>query len=372
MSCILGAYLGDAMGSYTEFKDINPNNHLKIFKGNNTFGDTQGHVTDDSEMAMSLSSAIIDNIKDKELDSNIIYFYYGLWYNSEPCDIGNTIYNALKLFNSDININISFSDNIKKEIEDVNADSLANGSLMRNSPFCVWMYYIYYNELKDYFNDYNNTDNLYNIYNLIKKHAVFDCIVTHPSKEVLCGYSLLCFITLCALFNYTSDVIYQIIKTLLSNNNFDLNEEKEVKDKVLSYMNQFEDANFNKNDYLKEFYKVNIGAYYKAIKMIIYYLYNFNNYSSFENIIFEICDCGGDTDTNAAIVGCALGPLFGLKSFGDSNLNILLSNIEEERFMYNNNLVWCFVMFLKDKVWVNNNNKFRFFTLLLNLLNIEL
>ena len=29
-----------------------------------------------------------------------------------------------------------------------------------------------------------------------------------------------------------------------------------------------------------------------------------------------ICNCGGDTDTNAAIVGCVIGPLIGFDNFG--------------------------------------------------------
>ena len=34
----------------------------------------------------------------------------------------------------------------------------------------------------------------------------------------------------------------------------------------------------------------------------------------YNNIIFDICDFGGDTDTNAAIVGMVIGSLIGLEN----------------------------------------------------------
>ena len=40
--------------------------------------------------------------------------------------------------------------------------------------------------------------------------------------------------------------------------------------------------------------------------------------------IQEICDYGGDTDTNAAIVGTVIGPLIGFKNFGDETISSFL------------------------------------------------
>ena len=53
------------------------NYDLKIYKGLTIFKTNAGSVTDDSYMAMSLSFAIMDNNKLKELNQNLIFFL--LW-----------------------------------------------------------------------------------------------------------------------------------------------------------------------------------------------------------------------------------------------------------------------------------------------------
>ena len=59
LSSIYGAFLGDAMGSRTEFRKKNIKNHLEIFTEGGDF--KPGQITDDSEMAMSQAFAILDN-----------------------------------------------------------------------------------------------------------------------------------------------------------------------------------------------------------------------------------------------------------------------------------------------------------------------
>ena len=43
LSCIYGAFLGDALGSYCEFKKKNELNYRNIFKGKNVFGKSAGN-----------------------------------------------------------------------------------------------------------------------------------------------------------------------------------------------------------------------------------------------------------------------------------------------------------------------------------------
>ena len=100
LSCIYGSFLGDAMGAFCEFEDPSNNNYKKIFNSNFTLiGGICGQVTDDSEMAMSLAYAIMDNTEKENLDVNYLYFYYGAWYQSGPLDMGVTTESALNLFN---------------------------------------------------------------------------------------------------------------------------------------------------------------------------------------------------------------------------------------------------------------------------------
>ena len=55
-------------------------------------------AVDDSELAMSLTYAIIDTPGKDKLNSDFISYCYGLWYSSGPYDVGTAIVNALKNF----------------------------------------------------------------------------------------------------------------------------------------------------------------------------------------------------------------------------------------------------------------------------------
>ena len=76
------------MGSFCEFKPFNKNNHLSIFNINSPSIFKPGQITDDSEMGMSQAFGIMDNSNYKTLNNNLIYYYYLIWYNSNPLDIG--------------------------------------------------------------------------------------------------------------------------------------------------------------------------------------------------------------------------------------------------------------------------------------------
>ena len=145
LSCIYGAFLGDAMGAFCEFEKPNKKNSQYIFNYPNTvIGGVQGQVTDDSEMALSLAYAIMDNPKKEEIIPDYIYFYYGSWFKTNPLDFGNTTSIALKdfkfkdYFTNSNNFQI-YEGNIIKN----NYNSLSNGFLMRKSPFIVWLYFYF-------------------------------------------------------------------------------------------------------------------------------------------------------------------------------------------------------------------------------------
>ena len=142
LSCIYGAFLGDAMGAFCEFEEPNKNNSKYIFRTDNTvIGGAPGQVTDDSEMALSLAYAIMDNPKKEELLVDYIYFYYGAWFNTQPLDFGNTTKNALELFDFfKFNPNLNNFKVIEPVINTSNKQSLSNGFLMRKCTFIAWLY----------------------------------------------------------------------------------------------------------------------------------------------------------------------------------------------------------------------------------------
>ena len=94
----------------------------------------------------------------------------------------------------------------------------------------------------------------------------------------------------------------------------------------------------------------------------------------------EICNFGGDTDTNCAIVATVLGPIIGFDNFGEE-LKILLNHIPDDRIQYTNALIYYYIDFLEkvseeEEEIINNdedhskNDQIRYFTLtfLLNIL----
>ena len=153
LSCIYGAFLGDALGGYCEFKPASLENINLIFYGNPIFGDSPGQVTDDSEMAMSSAFGIMDNPDLNDLDSDYLYYYYGCWYLSHPRDIGFTTRNALRMFDPKVFNPKTKNNYINNFYHIINSNnkSLANGFLMRTSPFIVWCYYRYKDLISEVF-----------------------------------------------------------------------------------------------------------------------------------------------------------------------------------------------------------------------------
>jgi len=129
-------------------------------------------------------------------------------------------------------------------------------------------------------------------------------------------------------------------------------EEKILKNHFNNFLNDFGKDGFNKDNYFKDLTN-SMGYYLHAYRLTLYYLYNFetmkkviNIKNIYNNIMFDICDFGGDTDTNAAIVGAIIGPLIGYKNFGD-DFEIFITYVNEGRIFYTNFVMYYYVMFLK-------------------------
>ena len=382
LSCILGAFLGDSLGSYCEFKSLSLDNSKLIYTGDNIFGKPPGQTTDDSEMALSMAFAIMDNNNLNEINSNINYYYYGCWLYSKPFDIGNTTYNALKFFNFGYNIGDNILD--KCEFNDKVKNSIANGFLMRISPFVIWFYYMFNASVSDALKSDNKVI-FYELFLIIKSQGSKDNICTHPNKSNHSYTALFVFLALTAMFGYHPEIILNKFLILLSNEFID-ECDKKAAIKTKSILNDFKKKDFNKHIYFSSII-VNMGLYIHSYELTLYYLTFFNeykedpdnNYSLFRVIMNEICNFGGDTDTNCTIVATVLGPIIGFDNFGEE-LKILLNHIPDERIQYTNALVYYYIDFLEkefeeDAIIDNNddyskNEQIRYYTLyvLLNIL----
>ena len=354
LSCILGAFLGDSLGSYCEFNNKDSENYKSIFKGDNKFKKPPGQITDDSEMAFSFAFAIMDTSDIKKIDSNIIYYYYGCWIKSKPFDCGKTIYNALKFFDFNKSIGDDILSNIK--FPEINNNSLSNGFLMRINTFVVWFYYCNYNYLNNIISKDDNEQYL-ELFNLIKENGLKDNICTHLNKQANSATGFFVFLALIAMLGYSSDIILNKFNILLKNKFTDSNDNN-VFNEINLALSEFKKSDFNKELFFFQ-YKKNDGYYFYSFKLTLYYLTFFDdykaeqNYSKFRVIMNEICNFGGDTDTNCAIVATVIGPIIGFDNFGD-DLKTLLKCIPNDRIQYTNALIYYYVDFLEKNI--NNSD----------------
>ena len=377
LSCIYGAFYGDALGAFCEFSKYSKDNHKKIFKVAPYFGGEKGQVTDDSEMAMSFAYAIMDLPSKEILDPNYLFFYYGAWSKSHPIDIGHSTKKALTkfTFNQFLPKREGFKF-IETEIYQNNYKTLSNGFLMRKSTFIIWLFYRFYGEINKALNYKENKDNklLLNLYMKIRDISHIDNKCTHPNPETDIVSSFYCIMGLGVLFanevrpNYILDKLEGLCKDELMKSGNE--NEKNFSNNFIYYLNFFKSKNF---DFYKFFGEINspncvskkdMGYYLHAFLLTVYYLLNYDKYekkSAYSEIMNQICDLGGDTDTNCCIVGGIIGPIFGMETFGDK-FYISLSMVPPKRYIYSIALMVPYVMYLKksngDSELIKNKHYF--------------
>ena len=356
LSCIYGAFLGDALGSYCEFKKKNESNCLKIFNSKNIFGKSAGTITDDSEMAMSIAYSIFDLPDLKNLNSTYIYFYYQMWLESKPFDIGNTISVALKSGKME-NLETNYFDKIKDIIKNKNSKSKANGFLMRISPIIVWFYYINKNEVNEIIKGKQKEKYDY-LYKKIRNIIIIDNMITHPNIENNLASGLFIFMALSAIVKNTPEDIINQLKILLTLDDFtkDLNG-KEISKHIKKCFKDIKDNKF------KYDFTLQAGYYMHSIRLIIYYLIKFNDIketdkiTKYRIIINQICNEGGDTDTNSAIVGTIIGPLIGYLNFG-KDFQVMIDLKLEKRIQFSPFIMYNYVKYIEDNCKLIEEGKY--------------
>ena len=337
LSCIFGAFLGDSLGGHCEFMESSQFNHQRIYT-NERF--KNGQTTDDSEMALAKAFAIMDMKDINNLDQNLIFYYYGIWIMSMPLDQGFTTSSALHNFSKNKNEikNILKTDNKTKFLELYN-----------------------------------------NIYLEVKK----DFEITHPNKENIVSGALLTFMTLCTMNLFSGEDTIKKLLILLENDIFNTSPDENVlKLLVTNTLKEVNSDNFDKYQHFKHVFQ-NMGYYAHAFKLCIYYLTVIDKRRKIEEniyirIIEEICDYGGDTDTNAAIVGTVIGPMIGYTNFTKDKLfeNLILF-FNPNRLIYSSSFIYFFVEYLDNcfngkNLGNNNGIKFNTLKMILDMLSKNL
>ena len=363
-SCILGSFMGDALGDDCEFTEFNKENYKNILSPKGPW--PPGEITDDSEMGLCLAYAIMDMPEIKNLEQKFIFFYYGTWIATRPIAAGGATKNALQRFNYDEHTKLIYNqtedeknnnkenmDKICEVIKKINIQTLANGHLMRISTFHVWFYYVNKDEINILLKS-NDKIKYLELYNKLKNELIKDSSLTHPNEEMPIMSAVFSFLVQCALFEYKSKEIINKLNLLLDNDIFNKENslELKIKDFIKKTFEEFNQKKFDRYVYFNNIFE-SMGYYVHAIRLSLFYLYNFEKikpmkgFTKYRTIMNDINNFGGDTDTNSAIVGQLIGPLIGFDNFGNKELKFILDHVSPSRFQYSASMVYFYLDFLE-------------------------
>lgn len=268
---IVGAFIGDAAGSTLEFLGRTPSKAeveeaLQIV-GGGVFGLAPGQITDDGELTICLLRAIADSGK---FDIQAIARNYGRWLASVPFDVGMTTRTA-------IGAGVHLIDEEQADIREImrsaarmrSMGSKANGSLMRATPIGVFAHSLGVDQ--------------------IASLARMDSEITHPNDA--CCDSVACYsIAIASLVRNPGDVqlAWQLTTEWASVHAADeVNEWLQLAKSNVA-VTYYPQAGFVKIAFVHAFRHLLAGTeYVEAIR--------------------ETLAGGGDTDTNACIVGGLIG-----------------------------------------------------------------
>lgn len=261
--CMLGQLAGDALGSLVEFRSPGEilrhyPDGVRVMADGGTFNTLAGQPTDDSEMALLLARSLV---KRGRYDAEAVRKEYQWWVDSEPFDMGNTIYQAFhgkRSFTSE-----------------------ANGAMMRISPLGI-------------FGAIHGLEE-------VARWAQEDAALTHPHR--LCVQANAIFAMAIAHAIRTGSKPEELYAAMLS-----WMQKMDIEQKLSDAIHRAADK--KPADYVTLQGWVLI-AFQNA-------LYQLLHVSSVEEGVVNTIMQGGDTDTNAAIAGALLGAVHGRKTIPET------------------------------------------------------
>ena len=142
LGAVLGALVGDAAGAVLEFApaaitaaDVE---HVLTMPGGGIWNVAPGQITDDGELTMSLLNALAESPDRPWLAAD----HYARWVASDPFDIGITTRNAMGCLRDPALAARAREEGVAAVMTAAararNQESKANGSLMRATPLGVW------------------------------------------------------------------------------------------------------------------------------------------------------------------------------------------------------------------------------------------
>ncbi len=134
--CLVGAFVGDSVGARLEFLGRVPDSaqldDALAMKGGGVFRVAPGQITDDGELTLALARALVG---EQQYPREKVATNYRAWVVSHPFDIGNATSAAL---GGAIARNSVVADAVATNATKYNFASKANGALMRASALGIW------------------------------------------------------------------------------------------------------------------------------------------------------------------------------------------------------------------------------------------
>ncbi len=286
LGCFLGAVVGDAAGGVLEFicRQITPEEVDAAMNmcGGGVWKLSPGQITDDTELALCLARALCLS---PTFDREDIARSYAKWFKSEPFDMGLTTSRALGCFDRaptwrEICDQQGYAVGMSQAAAKLCMESKANGSLMRIAPLGIWGHRFEDDELA--------------------RFAQADSQLSHPNQS--CCDAVACYtIAIASLIREPGDRQTAV---------------ERAERWALSHANA-EVRGWLKNAHLE----VKVPYYPQAGFVKIAFTHAFRHLikgNSFVEALQETLFGGGDTDTNACIVGGLVGAAAGASSIPET------------------------------------------------------
>jgi ADP-ribosylglycohydrolase len=286
--CLLGALIGDAVGARLEFLGHQPSmedvEEALTMPGGGVWRVAPGQVTDDGELTLALAQALAGQ---RKYSAQGVARNYVRWYRSSPFDMGGTTSNAL---GGMVPTQAGLAASILKQSETYNQESKANGGLMRQSGLGIWCA------------------------NVSRQEAIeaarLDSQLTHPNLS--CQWASVAYV--------------MAIRHLLLNPGQNVQAFEAAWDSVSA---ESDDGAAEVRDWLTDAKDGKLPAFHPQAGFVriafIHAFFHLLHGSSYLEGLRSTIAGGGDTDTNACIVGGLLGALHGYSALPTPMVQTLLN-----------------------------------------------
>ena len=139
---IWGALVGDACGATLEFYDDDISEEIArramTMPGGGSLRVGCGQITDDGELTLALWSVLRERGPAQGFPLEAVAKAYAAWYASFPFDIGRTCSLAFDLLHEWVEDDTKELTYVLRSIDEMSRRSEANGALMRVTPIATW------------------------------------------------------------------------------------------------------------------------------------------------------------------------------------------------------------------------------------------